>query len=855
MKALVFGASTLALTAAIGAPALAQQAAAPALVQQAPPETVSEIVVTGTRTAGVKAADSAAPVQVVGAPALTKTGATDLATILTSAVPSLNINANGGDQAGLSIQAALRGLNPNDTLVLINGKRRHTTSDLAVDGGNPYSGSAAVDLSFIPEGAIDHIEVLTDGAAAQYGSDAIAGVVNIFLKKQSDGGQFVGLGGQDYDGQGLGGSISLNKGLSLGDNGYVNVTLEERYQSYTAQGIGDFRFQNPNGTLLSSLTYPNSNIGQAANFPQENRAEGTPQFNIYNAIYNGAYSINSDVEFYFFGSYGRRDAFHYGSYRPPTQVVGKTSTGVTYYPLPYGFDPAQSIRETDFSFTEGFRGNVFGWHYDLSNTYGEDQNPIYVIDSANAQLFPVLAAQSATQIAAQRNFYNGAFTDTESTTTLDFNRNFDVGLASPLNVAFGGEYRDDSFTIGAGEPSSYYGAGSQSYDGLTPLDAGSHSRDDYAGYVDLAVNPVKALHVDLAGRYERYSDFGSDAVGKFTGRYDFSPEFAIRGTISSGFRAPTLEEEYYSGTNVSVTSATIQLPPNSSAAQLAGFQPLKPEQSVNYSLGFVAHPIARLQITADAYNIQISNRITPTSFIYGSDGTTVVSQGVLNAIAARGVTVDPTVAFAGISLFTNAATTTTTGVDVTANYSTDLESYGRIDWTLGFNYNHTKIDKINSLPAAVTSTSALAKQLGQYPGAPILGPSAVSALTTETPEEKAIVQALWTRGRWSVNVRSTIYSPVSKNVILNANNQLYTLTVGTTAVFDLDVAYRLTDHLKFDVGANNLFNEIPPAAPNIAGRPANNTPVFGVPIDGGQGGFSPFPLTGGLYYGRVTYTF
>jgi iron complex outermembrane receptor protein len=866
MKSKLFGTSMVVLATALAAPAAF-----------AADTTVQEVIVTGTRTTGVKAANSAAPIQVVGSAALTKTGATDLAIALTSAVPSLNINTTGGDMAALSIQAALRGLSPNDTLVLIDGKRRHDTSNLGVDGGSPYSGSATTDLSFIPVGAIDHVEVLTDGAAAQYGSDAIAGVVNIILKKSGDGGQIVGTGSQYYSGQGLGGSWSVNKGFGLGDKGYVNVTLEERDQTYTYDGIGDFRFQNPDGSEISGLGSPNSNVGSSQNFPHENRVTGTPAYNIYNAEYNAAYALSNEAELYSFGTFGYRDAEHYENYRAPNKVWGCEGTatggggvtpgvqnpngstsctsGTLVYPFPQGFDPQEAIRETDFSFTGGVRGTVVGWRYDLSTTYGEDNNQIYVLGSANAQLYPVLQALSTTPIAPQTDFYDGAFVSKEWTTTLDLDKDFAVGLASPLNVAFGGEFRKDSFTTDEGEPSAYYGGGAQSFDGYTPLDQGTHTRTNYAGYIDLAVDPVTGLHTDIAGRYEHYSDFGDATVGKFTARYDFNPMFAIRGTASTGFRAPTLAEEYYSGTNVSPTSADVQLPPNSTAAQLAGFQPLKPEKSTNFSLGFVAHPADHLQITADVYDIKLSNRITVTGFVFGTLGPSTVSQGVLNAIAARGVHLDSGLSYTGISVFTNAATTTTTGLDVTANYASDFEEFGHVDWTLGFNYNHTAIDSINALPSAVTVAPgqpnyALAASLGQAAGDPILNASAASALTTETPQEKVIFQALWGLDKWSVNGRVTVYGPTSATEVLNVNQETFKEEIGTTPIFDLDVGYKLTKNLKLDVGANNLFNTIPPKAPLVDGRPADNGLVYGVPY-----GFAPWGVTGGLYYGRFTYTF
>jgi iron complex outermembrane receptor protein len=273
----MYGASVTALLAAVGiaTPNLAfaadstADATATATADASAPgsATTTEVIVTGTRQTGIKAADSPAPVQVVGQTALTKTGATDLAISLSAAVPSLNVNTTGGDMAALSIQAALRGLSPNDTLVLVDGKRRHDTANLGVDSGSPYSGSATVDLSFIPVAAIDHVEVLTDGAAAQYGTDAIAGVVNVILKKGAQGGTLTATGGSYFSGQGATGAAAVNNGWGLGDKGWLNTTLEWRYHDYSYAGIGDFRFQHPDGSVIPGLSFPNSNVTKAQGFP------------------------------------------------------------------------------------------------------------------------------------------------------------------------------------------------------------------------------------------------------------------------------------------------------------------------------------------------------------------------------------------------------------------------------------------------------------------------------------------------------------------------------------------------------------------------------------------------------------
>ncbi len=824
-------------------------------------DTSQEVIVTGTRTTGLKAADSAAPVEIVGSQALQRTGATSLSDSLQTSVPSLNVDHNAGDAAAVLSIAALRGVSPNDTLVLVDGKRRHSTADLYVDGGSAYSGAATVDLSFIPVGSIDHVEVLTDGAAAQYGTDAIAGVVNIILKNSAHGGVASLTGGQYYEGDGNTGSWYVNKGIAITDKGFLNVTLEEQYHGFSEQGTGDRRVTDAAGhPLASNSAFTTAGILKADNYPGFNRLNGDPTYNLYNGFWNAGYDITPDLKFYSFGNYSQRVSSHFENYRVPTKISGVTSTGVTVFPLPNGFDPREAFDETDYSFTGGFKGDLLGWNWDLSTTYGRDDVQVSTINSANAQLFPVLQALSATPIAPQRNFYDGGYQNTEWTNTLDLDRSFPMSwAASPLNVALGAEQRHDTYRIQSGEPASYYGAGAQSFDGYLPQDAAIHGRTNYAFYADFSIHPIEHLTTDLAVRYEHYSDFGSTTVGKFTARYDFNDWIAVRGTASTGFRAPTLAEEYYSGTNVSPTSADVQLPPNSAAATLAGFGPLKPEQSDNYSLGVVLHPLPRLQITADAYSILIKDRILVSGFIFGEESgcgaaqgcatPNVVSQGVLNAISARGVTLDSGLSYAGISIFANAGNTRTDGFEATATYSSDFEEYGHVDWSLGFNYNKTEVTKINALPATVTNTL-----FGQTE---FLNANALSGLLTSTPREKAILQAYWTKGQWSVNLRETIYGEASQLTSFNGSGDgasAFKEVIPATGITDLEVAYKITPQVKLSIGANNLFNQFPPKTPegNNGGtiEPVNGALVSGVPY-----GFSPYGINGGYYYGRVTFTF
>ncbi len=532
----------------------------------------------------------------------------------------------------------------------------------------------------------------------------------------------------------------------------------------------------------------------------------------------------------------------------PIWSAASLRSAPTIYPFPYGFDPLEKFNQTDYSITGGLKGTTIGWNWDFSSTYGGNHQDVYTINSANATLYPILQAASPTAIIPQTNFYDGAYNGTQWTTNLDFNRNFAIGLASPLNVAFGFEQRRETYSISPGEPASYYGTGAQSFIGYTPLDKTNVNRSNYGIYADLAADLVKGLHADVSGRWEHYSDFGTTWNGGLTARYDFNPMFAIRGTIANGFRAPTLGEEFYSGTNVSPSSIDVQLPPNSAQANAYGIPKLKPETSTNISVGFVAHPISKMQITADFYQIQLDNRILTSGFIYGTNGVngiyTLISQNVVDAIQARGVVYPPAPAYgqpvnpneltySAISVFANAANTRTRGIELTGNYASDFGEYGHVDWTLGLSYVNTAITGILPLPTGLQNPSQ-----GQTT---YLTPTALTALTTSVPQEKVIMQAYYTLHKFSLNFRETIYGGVSQ---YSANStQLYQM--GASAISDIDLGYKVTDYLKLDVGANNLFDVIPPT-----GSPDGGGHVFHVPY-----AFSPYGANGGYYYARATVTF
>ena len=809
-----------------------------------------EIIVTGTRAGGITAAESAAPIKVLGAETLSHVGQPNLNQVLTQLVPSFTAQAFGGDTANLTLSARLRGLSPNHTLVLVNGKRRHGTANLAVLGG-PYQGAATADLDLISPSSIERIEVLEDGAAAQYGSDAIAGVINIILKSDGGGGTADATAGSNYNtgGDTFAGSIHL--GTKIGDSGFFNITAFHRFHDFTQSGGLDRRVTDITGTLLTRTTNPTLTAAQQAayatipGFPYVNRINGDARSHLTNLQYISGYDFGG-IEAYSFGSYSRRLARAYENLRTPDRVraspvLGVTGTFTTPGELilyPQGFSPLEAIREDDFSVTGGARGTLGGFHYDLSTTYGEDKNYIYTLNSANASLYVDTHFTPTT-------FYNGSFKATEFTANADFTRTFDLGMPEPLNVAFGAEYRKNTYAIGSGDPASIYKEGGQSFPGFRPSDANFNSRENEAFYVDLASTPIEGLKLDGAVRYEHYSDFGSRVIFKATGRYDFSPAFALRGTFATGFRAPTLAESYYSATNVSPTAAFVQLPANSAAAKLIGFQNLSPEKSTNYSLGTVIRPISDLTITLDAYQVTVRDRILGTGSIFGSGGA-VNFPVVTSAIIANGNVLDTTVSQTGINIFTNGADTRTRGVDLVASYRSNFGAWGNVNWTLSGNYNETKITSVNAAPAALTNPAT-----GQP--IPLFNAGARSNLETASPKAKVIASAFYALGQFSATLRGTVYG--SSSILTSPNGgTYYKQRIGTAFIGDVELNFKLTSELQLSIGANNVFNKRPPTFDLVPGT-ANQTLVNGGNVLDSPLTFSSYGINGGYYYGRINVTF
>ncbi|HJT39966.1 MAG TPA: TonB-dependent receptor [Sphingobium sp.] len=856
---------------------LASSWSAYAMAQEPQSDEGAAIIVTGTRAVGMQAAEAAAPVQVLSEEAISHVGQPNLNQVLTQIVPSFTAQTQGTDLSSFSLSARLRGLSPNHTLILVNGKRRHGNGILQVISG-AFQGSAAPSIDLIPPDSVARVEVLQEGAAAVYGTDAIAGVINFILKDQDEGGSFKVTGGQYYDSEGELFSASGNMGFKLGEDGFFNLTLFHRRQDYTTTGTGQVQITRADGTLQPNTPAQWANLAGDA---LSGINGGQPRTKLTLGFYNMGYDFGG-VELYSFGDYARREGWAKQGYRHPKRIcseagnTGGSVTAAAYNPNicysdtgVWGMVPLQHVVEDEYSFTIGARGEFGGgWNYDFSGTYGAQKDSIYTEKSAHRELWQesFLAGGVATANTPS-SAYDGGFKLAQTTITTDIRKEFDTGLASPLTLAFGGEYRKDEYEILQGDPISTYKTGVQSFPGYKATDAGKFDRSSKAVYLNLIAEPVEGWSVDLAGRYEDYTDFGDTAIWKATTRYDFSPAFAIRGTASTGFRAPTLAEQKYSTINVGPTSAIAQLPAGTPAAALLGFGPLKPEKSKNFSAGMVLRPVPKLAITIDGYLIKIKDRITGTA-ARNAVLNGVVQPGasaILNALSAAGIVLDSalfTSGTIGVSSFTNGIDTRTWGIDFSASYPVALD-FGTLNLSVTANYNKTKI----------TDNKV---------GYPIFNAASESNIERSNPDYKVVAGALFKSGRFTLNLRETFYGKTSVlvrpaftstsagSIVIPSGgfliadgaggaNQLYfNGVVKATALTDLEASYDFTDFVTVSVGANNLFNKRPEVPELLQGV---TVPVGVSPYQNGSGaynsyyGHGPYGTSGGYYYARLDFKF
>ncbi len=750
--------------------------------------TVQDVVVTtGTRESARKVRDAAAPVEVISGDALRRTGQGNLRDALVQLSPSIARQAMRGDAGNLTSALTLHGLSPDYVLVLVNGKRRHSTANVSLNRG-PQQGSTGVDVDLIPVTAIDHVEILRDGASAQYGSDAIAGVINVILKSNYQGGEVSNTTGQTYQGDGLAQNNAATIGLRLGDTGYVDLSAEYNRQNHTVRTDADPRTGRNDNLIL-----------------------GSPSSTRESIAFNAGYLLEGGAKLYGFGTYAHRSGGSYQNFRLPSVLPAL---------YPNGFTPQETINENDFSLTAGVKGDrLLGWAWDISSTYGRDNIGIGMVNSANTSLF---AATGSTPTG----FRLSTFTNTQWTNNLDLSRAFHLPLLpAPLNVSVGAEHRHESYTVGAGDPASTYGAGSQALPGLSPLSALSKSREVLGTYIDLATRLAPNWQVDLAGRFEHYNDVGSTTNGKVSTRYDITPRIAVRGSVGTGFRAPSLAQQYFTNLNISPLSAYGQLAPNSQAARNLGATPLKPEKSTNFDIGLVLNPLPNLNVTIDAYQINIRDRIV--------QGGTYSGQTAIDALTQAGITLPAGLPSVTANYFTNGVNTRTRGLDILATYHSNFARWGSVDWDLGINFNTTSVTSVGR----------------DTNGNTLLNAQQVGYITSSTPKNKIIVGGTWHRDKWALSLHETRYGTTSgEESYWSGPNAFSTtrfahFTNAARYVTDVELRYAMTRKFEIAVGANNLFNVYPSKLPS-------ENQFLGTQYDIVS---SPIGINGGFYYLRARY--
>ena len=841
-------------------PVLAQEIAdAPAPADEAGVQ--DQIIVIGSRRQDRTVADSPVPIDVIGGEQMTNSGFTETNKILGQLVPSFNFpQPSITDGTDALRPATLRGLSPDQTLVLVNGKRRHTSALLNING-SVGRGSAAVDLNTIPTIAIDRIEVLRDGASSQYGSDAIAGVINVQLRRatgmhaSATWGKYVTTmdGVPDFSGVVTGGNgqpvldanagaagvyqlaggesdrkrrdgeiltLATNIGLPVGDDGYLNFTAQYQDRDPTNRSGADPRQQY---VSVGGLADP-----RELSVNRFNHRYGDAGTVDYNFFVNAGYNVTPEAEVYLFGSYGIRDAESAGFFRRPNDARNRNWSASTTSFVPFfenGFLPLIVSTIEDVSIAGGIRGDIAGWNYDLSAVYGHNSFHFYVEDSFNTSFGE----------RSQQRFDAGKLSFGQTTVNLDLQRNVDVGFTD-LSVAFGGEFRNDNFRIDAGDPQSYLGgpfaaspfnaaAGAQVFPGFRPANEVDASRHNFAGYVELEGDIASILTLQLAGRYEHYSDFGDTLNGKAAARLEPIKGLALRGSVSTGFRAPSLHQQYYATTSTNNVNGTLveigTFPVSDPVAIALGSQPLDPEESVNLSGGVTFSMIPRLSITADYYNIKINDRIVITENLQGAAVVALLQQAGFNNITSA-------------RFFVNGIDTRTQGVEVVGNYRVPDTGFGRFTLTAGFNYNKTKITDYAALPS--------------LPGLTLFGRQESLRLSRGQPRDKINLGLDWDYEMVGLTARANRYGKVTIPGVDEPRDQ----ELGRQWVADLEVRARFQEHFEFAVGANNLFDSYPDTV--YAGlRDGQNFGLNGYFIP--YSSFSPTGFNGRFLYGRLSVDF
>ena len=817
--------------------------------------TLDTVSVLGSRTKPRTVSSSAVPIDIISGEEFRNQGATDALDQLKVLVPSFNVSTIPIDDAASLVRPAnLRGLPPDNTLLLVNGKRFHRSAVITFLGHGLSDGAQGPDLSVFPSLALEQVDVLRDGAAAQYGSDAIAGVLNFGLKKLREGGTAEVFTGKYYEGDGLTTQYSAQIGLPLTEHGFATLTAEWRKADDTSRSV-----QRDDAAAAAAAGYPD--VQDPA------QIWGSPKVDDDFKFVANLGLTTENVDFYLFGNYAKREVDGGFYYRDPTARSGVYSndggetllvgnlTGAGTCPtislrdpagnllpyagvaaavgalpancftflssLPGGFTPRFGGKLEDSSVVAGAKGTLGEWYWDASGSYGRNDIEFTIYNTVNASLGP--------DQPANLYFRPGGNTQTEKNFNVDVSRDIPVTFASqPLRLALGAEWREESFKISQGDgPSTAIGPlteqgfalGSNGFNGFSPRTAGTFDRRNWAAYADLEAQLTEKFLLAGALRFEDYDSFGSTTTGKLTGRFDFTPNFAIRGAYNTGFRAPTPGQANISQISTVFGGTALEdiatLPPTNPIAQIKGARPLTPEESKNFSLGAVWTE-GNWLVTLDGYRIEVEDRIAlSTSFtITDEERAALVAGG--NAEAAS---------ISQVTYFGNAFDTTTTGVDLVTSYKSDHFG-GDTTYSLAANWNKTEVDRFDT---------------------DFIDEARVYKLEKSLPKTKGYFSIHHQRQIFHANLRFNYYSSwyedhLDSGVISAADGGL-PIYGGSALIVDAEVGWKFDSGLYFSLGAQNLFDRTPAKNPwsGVAGA---EYPVH-----------SPYGFNGGFYYARVGWKF
>jgi len=831
-------------------------------------ETVDEgqtMVVVGSRAAPRSVGDSPVPVDVISAEELSATGSTDMLDMLVSSVPSFNVHVNPISDAATMVRPVnLRGLSSDSTLILVNGKRRHRAAVIAFQGGGINDGAQGPDISVIPSIALKQVEVLRDGAAAQYGSDAIAGVMNFILKDSSDGGSLSIKHGEYYEGDGTATTVDGNIGLPFTSQGFANLS---------------FQLKNADATSRSIQIPWAQDMADAGNSFIQNPAQvwGSPEINDDITVFaNVGLDLDKGKEFYMFGNYSERDVKGGFYWRNPhnrgsiysndggaTLLVGDLDglgTGITCptvnittdnvlnnpdYQLiadnstalgqncfavnelhPGGYTPNFGGNVTDASFAVGVKGEIEsglleGYYFDLSGTVGRNEAAFNIVNTINSSM----------GMDSPFDFELGKYVELEKTFNFDLVKSVDVGWNDDLNVASGVEWREETFEIVNGDQFSFlagplidqgFNLGSHGFPGFQPSQAGSFSRRNIALYLDLESYVTESLLLGAALRYEDYSTFGDTLNYKLTAQYSFTDNFSMRASTSTGFRAPTVGQENVSNISTALEDGELTdsalLPPTSAFSQVFGAESLTPEESQSFAVGLVFES-GDFFFTADYYNIKIDDRITQSDREPLTEAHYLELEA-LNVANPRSV--------GTVSFFTNDFDTTTKGLDLVANYSDQMFS-GETKFSLAYNYTDTE----------VTENSAFTSDFK------------VKRLEDGLPAHRGTFTVSQSWDDVNMFVRANYYG---EYYAVHVDWEATAKDADSAVTFDAEVSYNINDSFTLSLGAQNMFDQDAELV-DFNGNGGDASDLPNAQWGGKYYETSPYGFNGGFYYLKGTYNF